>query len=77
MELSLTARILALFGLILLLLAGLLYLLDRLDIPLGNLPGDIKIKWRNLTCAIPIISSLLISVVVTVIINLVYYFLNK
>lgn len=77
MELSLAARILALFGLVLLLLAGLLYLLDRLDIPLGNLPGDFKITWGNLTCAIPIISSLLISVVVTVIINLVYYFLNK
>jgi len=77
MELSLAARILAVFGLVLLLLAGLLHLLDRLDIPLGNLPGDIQIKWGSLTCAIPIISSLLISVVVTVIINLVYYFLNK
>ncbi len=77
MELSLAARILAVFGLVLLLIAGLLYLLDRLDIPLGKLPGDIQIKWGNLTCAIPIISSLLISVVVTVIINLVYYFLNK
>ncbi len=77
MELSLAARILAVFGLVLLLIAGLLYLLDRLDIPLGKLPGDIQIKWGKLTCAIPIISSLLISVVVTVIINLVYYFLNK
>lgn len=77
MELSLAARILALFGLALLLVAGLLYLLDRLDIPLGSLPGDIKIKLGNFTCAIPIISSLLISVVLTVIINLVYYLLNK
>lgn len=77
MEFSLAARILAVFGLVLLLLAGLLHLLDRLDIPLGKLPGDIQIKWGSLTCAIPIISSLLISVVVTVIINLVYYFLNK
>jgi len=77
MELSQVARIVALFGLVLLLVAGILYILDRLDLPLGNLPGDIKIKRGNFTCAIPIISSLIISVVLTLIINLVLYFLNK
>ena len=77
MELSLLARIVALFGLILLIVAGILYLLDRLDLPLGNLPGDIKLKRGNFTCALPLVSSLIISVVLTVILNVVLYFLKK
>jgi len=77
MELSLVARIVALFGLILLIVAGLLFLLDRLDLPLGNLPGDIKLKRGNFTCAVPLVSSLIISVVMTVILNIVLYFLKK
>ena len=77
MELSQLARIVALFGLVLLIVAGILYLLDRLDFPLGNLPGDIKIKRGNFTCAVPIISSLILSIVLTVIINLVLYLLKR
>jgi hypothetical protein len=77
MDLSLAARIIALFGLVLLIVAGILLLLDRLDLPLGELPGDIKITRKNFTCAIPIVSSLIISVVLTVIINLILYFIKK
>ena len=77
MELSLLARIVGLFGLILLIVAGMLFLLDRLDLPLGDLPGDIKIKRGNFTCAVPIVSSLIISAALTVILNLVLYFLKK
>lgn len=71
------ARILGLFGLLLLIVAGVLFLLDRFDLPVGDLPGDIKIKRGNFTCAIPIVSSLIISVVLTVVLNLVLYFFNK
>ena len=77
MDLSLLARIVAVFGLVLLIIAGVLVLLDRLDLPFGNLPGDIKIKRGNFTCAVPIVSSLLISVVLTIILNLILYLLNK
>ena len=77
MELSQVARIVALFGLVLLVVAGILYLLDRLDFPLGNLPGDIKLKRGNFTCSVPIVTSLIISVVLTLILNILSYFLNK
>lgn len=77
MDLSLLARILALFGLILLLVAGLLLVLDRLNLPLGDLPGDIRIQSRNFTCAFPIVTSLVISIVVTILLNLVLYVLKK
>ena len=77
MDLSQVARIVALFGLVLLLVAGILFLLDRLGLPLGNLPVDIKIERGSFRCTIPIISSLILSVVLTVIINLVLFILKK
>lgn len=77
MELSLLARIVALFGLILLIVAGILFLLDRLDVPLGKLPGDIIIKRGNFTCAVPLMSSLVISVILTLLLNLLLKTLNK
>jgi hypothetical protein len=77
MELSLVARIIALFGLVLLVIAGILYLLDRFDLPLGNLPGDLELKRGNFTCAVPIVSSLIISVILTILLNVLIYFLNK
>ena len=77
MELSQVARIVALFGLVLLVVAGILYLLDQLDFPLGNLPGDIKLKRGNFTCSVPIVTSLIISVVLTLILNILSYFLKK
>jgi hypothetical protein len=77
MDLSNLARIVAVFGVVLLVLAGILYLLDRLDIPLGNLPGDLKFQRSNFTCAVPLVSGLIISVVLTLLINLILYFINK
>ena len=77
MELSNLARMVALFGLVLLIAAGILFLLDRFNIPLGSLPGDIKLKRGNFTCAVPILSSLIISAVLTLLLNLVNYFLKK
>lgn len=77
MDYSLAAKIIGLVGLTLLIIAGLLFLLDRWELPVGELPGDIKIKRGNFTCAVPIISSLIISFILTVILNLVLYFLKK
>lgn len=77
MELSSLARVVALFGLVLLILAGILFLLDRLDIPWGSLPGDIKLKRENFTCVVPLLSSLIISVILTLLLNLLFNFINK
>ncbi len=44
---------------------------------LGKLPGDIIIRKDNGTFYFPIVSFLIISVVLTVIINIILYFLHK
>ncbi len=71
------ARFLMILGIIIFLIGGLIYLTGRLGIPLGRLPGDIRIQGENYTCFIPLATSILLSIVLTVLINLVARFLNR
>lgn len=57
-------------GAALLLLGGLLWLLSKLPV-LGHLPGDIRIERQGFTCLIPIASLILLSILGTVLLNLV------
>jgi hypothetical protein len=41
------------------------------------LPGDIKIVRENFTCAFPIVTSIIISILATIILNLILRGLNK
>ena len=44
---------------------------------LGNLPGDINYKGRTTSFHFPIVTCILISIVLTIILNLVMKFLRK
>ncbi|MBN1148164.1 MAG: DUF2905 domain-containing protein [Anaerolineales bacterium] len=71
------ARFLIVLGLTLTAIGGLLYLVARLGIPLGRLPGDIRFERQNFTCLIALGTSLLLSIVLTVLLNLLARLLNK
>jgi len=71
------ARIVAVFALVLLVVAGLLFLAAKFNISLGKLPGDFVFKRGNFTCAVPLVSSLLISIVITVFLNILFALLKK
>jgi len=77
MEYSQIARILAVLGVVLLIAAGGFYLISRINLPLGKLPGDILISRENFTCLVPLTSSLLISILLTILINLLVTILRK
>jgi Protein of unknown function (DUF2905) len=71
------ARILMIVGVAIFLIGGLIYLLGRMGIPIGRLPGDIRIQGDTFTCFIPLATSILLSIVLTVLINLVARYLNR
>jgi hypothetical protein len=71
------ARILIFTGLALLLIGGLVYVAARTGLPLGRLPGDIRIERDNFSCFFPIVTMILLSVVLTIVLNIVVRFLNK
>jgi hypothetical protein len=63
-------RIMIFCGLGLAGLGLLVVVLARLGIPLFQLPGDIKIQGQAVTCFIPLATMLLLSLILTLIVNL-------
>jgi hypothetical protein len=70
-------RIFLLLGLIFLVIGGVIFLVERLGVPLGRLPGDIRIQRGNLTCFFPLATTILLSVVLTVLLNLIIRLFKK
>jgi hypothetical protein len=64
------ARLLVGVGLGLVVIGGLVFLLGRLGIPLGRLPGDFQIEAGGFNCFFPLASMIILSVVLTVLANL-------
>ena len=71
------ARYLMIGGIVLFLIGGGIYFASKFGIPLGRLPGDIRIEGENGSFYFPLTSSILVSVVLTIVLNLVSKFLNK
>ena len=70
-------RYLMIGGILLFLVGGGLYLSAKFGLPLGRLPGDICIEGENGSFYFPITSSILVSVVLTILINVVVKFLKR
>jgi hypothetical protein len=77
MSLEPIARILMIAGVSLFVIGGLIYLLSRLGINPFQLPGDIRFQSGNVTCLVPLVSTILLSIVLTLILNIVIRYLNK
>ena len=71
------ARFLVIGGIVLILIGGGVYLAAKFGIPLGRLPGDIRIEGENISFYFPITSSILVSVVLTIVINIIMRFFRK
>jgi Protein of unknown function (DUF2905) len=63
-------------GLGLALLGGVMWLLGRIPF-FGNLPGDIRIQTQNFSCFIPIASMFILSILATIVLNIIIRILNK
>jgi hypothetical protein len=71
------ARYLMLAGIVLFLIGGGIFLAAKFGIPLGRLPGDVRIEGENGSFYFPITSSILISVILTIVVNLISRLLRK
>jgi hypothetical protein len=71
---QLYGKYIILFGLILLILGIILYFFGNQLNWLGKLPGDIRIEKENFRFYFPITTMILISVILTILINLIRKF---
>ena len=74
MDLQTLGKYLALLGLSLLVVGGLLALGGRLG--LGSLPGDVRVQREGLGCYLPIATSILLSLLLTIVLNLLLRWLK-
>ena len=67
---------LAIAGLGLVLLGGVMWLLGHIPF-FGNLPGDIRIQTQNFGCFFPIVSMIVLSILATIALNIMIRIVNK
>ena len=68
-------RLLIIFGAVVLVVGLVFLLLGRT--PFGKLPGDISFTTGNFTCLVPIVSMVIVSLLLTIILNVVIRLLNR
>ena len=75
-NLEMLGRWLVVGGVILALLGGLIWALGHFT-GLSRFPGTIRIQGSGFTCLIPILASIVLSIFLTVMLNLLARFLNR
>jgi len=81
MELETLGKVLLVAGAVAFALGGALVLLSRVaglgGLRLFDLPGDLRFQTGNLTCILPIVSFIILSIAATIIVNLIIRILNR
>ena len=79
MDLETIGRFLLFGGAGIAILGGLLLLASRVPglNQLFNLPGDIHISGDNFTCVVPIVSMIILSVLLTLVANIIIRLINR
>jgi len=77
MDWSSMGKGIAVLGVMLVVIGGLMWLLGRTGLPLGRLPGDIRIAGERMSCYVPIVSMIVLSVVLTILLNIIIRLLNR
>jgi hypothetical protein len=71
------AKTIILIGLLLVVIGGVIYLLARTGLPIGRLPGDFRIQTEYFTCVFPLATMLILSVILTILLNVAARLLHK
>jgi len=70
-------RFLMIGGIILFVVGGLVFLASKFGVPFGRLPGDIHIERESFSFHFPLASSILVSVILTILLNVIGRLLKK
>ena len=72
MDVTSIAKYLIYIGVFFLLIGSIVFFLGKLGIGIGKLPGDILIKKDNFTFYFPLATSIIISILLTIILNIFF-----
>jgi hypothetical protein len=77
MDLGNLGKVILAVGVVLVVMGGAIWGLSKTGLPLGRLPGDIRIVGQRVSCYAPIVTMLLLSVVLTIVINVILWLLRR
>lgn len=71
------ARLIIFAGVGLIIIGAILLGLGKLHLPLGKLPGDIRLEGQNGSFYFPLTTSILISIILSVLLNIIARIFRK
>jgi hypothetical protein len=77
MDFSTLGKGILVVGVVLVVVGSLIWVLGRTGLPLGRLPGDVQIEGERVSCFVPIVSMILLSLVLTVVLNIIIRLLGR
>ena len=70
-------RLLVFLGLGLAAVGAIIWGLSRTGLPIFQLPGDLRFEFSNVSCFVPLATMVVISLLLTLILNVIIRLLNK
>jgi hypothetical protein len=58
-------------------LGAIIWLSGKWDLPFGNLPGDIRVDRPGFSFSFPLATSIILSVVITLILNIIIWLFRR
>jgi hypothetical protein len=77
MELGTAGKWIIAVGAMLVVLGGVVWLAGRAGLPLGRLPGDVRLNRGNVTLYLPCATTIILSLLLTVGLNVLLRLLNR
>ena len=77
MRANMIGKWILIFGVVLVAIGAVVWLVETLGLPLGRLPGDIQARGEGWTFSFPIVTCIVVSIVLTVLLNLVFWFSRR
>ena len=64
-------------GVLLVVVGAVVWLIETLGLPVGRLPGDIRMQGEGWSFNFPIVTCIVASVMLTVVVNLLIWFMRR
>lgn len=71
------AKFLIFLGIFIAFIGMLVFIGEKLGIPFGKMPGDITVKKEKYSIYFPIVTFILISIFITIFLNLIFWIFRK
>jgi hypothetical protein len=77
MDLSSLGKWIILFGLAIVVVGLVVWIAGKVGLPFGNLPGDIRMERPGFSFSFPVVTCIVVSIVLTVLLNLIMWLFRK